>query len=87
MAPTTSRERTAKFRMKRKREKGYNSEEEREKTRIRVAEIRRKKKSIITVGCTRTCKDPKCQLHPERDRKRVFRQKLKGKGKTIYITR
>ena len=81
MAPTTSAERTAKFR-RRGKEKGFETGD-REKTRLRVAAIRQKQKSTITVRCplNRKCKDPECKLHIERDRKRLYRQKLQGKGK------
>ena len=85
----STRERTAKFRAKKKAEPDYDSEGERKLTRDRVREIRRKaaakeeqlrgrqlirsKSERCTSENPRTCKDLNCKFHPERDRKRKYR--------------
>ena len=54
-------------------------EREREKTRERVKDIRRKKNEVEgRETCSRTCKDPSCMLQPERDRKRLYRGSIRG---------
>ena len=86
-APMTSAERTREFRRRKKAEKEYKAEVERKLTRDRVRDIRRrqKMKGGEREECTRTCKDPLCTLHPERDRKRKYRERKNGKldGRTL----
>ena len=77
----SSAQRTRKFREKLKKRKDF-SVAERERTRKRVAEIRRREKeSKIEEKCDRSCSNPDCRLHKERDRKRKYRDSSAGDNK------
>ena len=67
--PMSSRERTRLFCQRQKQKEGFNIDEERERTKLRVSQIRKRKKGIVTPKCSRTRKDPSYKLHKERDRK------------------
>ena len=75
-APMTSAERTREYRRKKALKTGFKPEEQRKTTRDRVRDIRRRQKlkggKEMCVD-VRMCKDPLCTLHPERDRKRKYR--------------
>ena len=81
-APMTSAERTREYRRKKASKSGFKPEVERKTTRDRVRDIRRRQKlkgrrEVCASG--RMCKDPLCTLHPERDRKRKYRDNNTGK--------
>ena len=75
-ATMTSAERTREYRRKKALKTGFKPEEQRKTTRDRVRDIRRRQKlkggKEICVN-VRMCKDPLCTLHPERHRKRKYR--------------
>ena len=77
----TATERSREYR-KRKKERSTKAELEKEKVnkeeRVRNIILRKKKATAL---CSRTCKDPDCLLHPDRDRKRMYRQG-KSDGRT-----
>ena len=75
--PKSGAERVRLFRERKKqRSTKAELEAEKTKTRERVKQIRLRAKKNMP-KCTRTCKDPDCSLHPERDRKRVYRGRQK----------
>ena len=83
--PKSGAERVRLFR-ERKKQESMKAELEAEKTKTRegVKQIRLRAKKNMP-KCTRTCKDPDCSLHSERDRKRVYREKGTRKTKTNDI--
>ena len=82
----SSAQRTRKFREKLKEREGFSEVAERERTRKRVAEIRRREKeSKIEEKCDRSCSNPDCRLHKERDRKRKYRDSSAGDSKNSKV--
>ena len=79
---TSSRDRVARWRRQQQEKPEYNHELTKEQTRLRVATIRSKEKKCQH---GRSCKDPLCQLHPDRTRKRKEREKIRQGRSCDYI--